>query len=118
MKALYLALCRRADTIMDALGISEICTTCATKRPYRPWVDHLGCCTDCPHLGKAGCTTQSLACKMWFCRRDLRDRILKSKYRSEWLAMEYMLKHSTFFFGKDADEHRMTVDDLWPGRKI
>ena len=36
-------------------------------RRMRSSKDDRGCCEGCEHLGREGCTVQSLACKLWLC---------------------------------------------------
>lgn len=87
---LYLSLCREADEILKKTGIKSICIKCSTVKPIknRGVLSVKGCCgqgnNECPHLGKNGCTTQSLSCKLWLCNDRLERIILKSKYAKRW----------------------------------
>ena len=40
-------------------------------RRMRSSSDDKGCCEECRHLGKKGCTVKSLACKLWLCEKQV-----------------------------------------------
>jgi len=68
---LYNTLCDMVDRILVGSPVRRICIKCSTVEPYMRDGGGLGCCTGCKYLGSKGCTTKSLACKLWQCDIEL-----------------------------------------------
>ncbi len=60
----YLRLFDIADRLIKHLNPCANCQGCGLfdKTPYN-------CCKGCPFLSETGCTTKSIACKLWLCDR-------------------------------------------------
>ena len=56
-----------ADRVMKRYNPCAGCTGCHDLRPYP-----FDCCEGCPFLGPQGCTTRSIACKIWLCEKTPR----------------------------------------------
>jgi len=79
-RQLYIALCDEIDSILIESGIREICVKCSIKKPFRLWHRKnkvYGCCSGCKHLGRKGCKTKSLMCKLWLCDETLKSKLKK-----------------------------------------
>jgi hypothetical protein len=75
----YVTLCEKMDDILIDSGIRAICIECFTEgieERRKRGMDQLGCCGGCEYLGKKGCTSISLGCKVWFCS------IMKQKFET------------------------------------
>lgn len=64
---LYNKLCDMVDDILIRNKVRKTCVICSTIEPINPYDNKLGCCAGCQYLGDNGCTTASLACKLWLC---------------------------------------------------
>jgi len=94
-RKLYLELMDELDMILEKSGIKKVCSDCFSKQLYHHAIapDFInggvkektyGCCKDCNHLGKYGCTKKSIVCKLWLCSDKLVDMIKKAGYGDRW----------------------------------
>jgi len=112
-KSLYLSLCKEVDGILVRSGIKKICFECSKcindnrSREVKNLTNSNGCCYGCKYLSEKGCTTKSLACKLWVCQSMLLNWIVDKKDQVRWNEIIEIMKK------KGWTEYRKGVEDYF-----
>ncbi len=115
----YIKLCDIVDQILIDTGIRELCARCCIKNER--------CCVGCKYLGKSGCTSTVLGCKLWLCFKESHkyggdyenkrnmQRVMVKKYPHfiQLLKQIYDIGNKNHWIGS-----RQGVEDIKKGKKL